>query len=216
MVARSLQGDKSCLGPSVEPRGVLESSRSRHIHRRAGEPLNIDADQEQPSGDLSTWTVERLDVFAEYAQEQQLEAVRVVAQGHAHCSDEDRETRYQWAKLSLRANKPLHDGPWGRAGVTQQSFMLRMWVIEELGADEKDRDWNPEALAADTLAALALPPAEARALAAHWRDLTVEQIGELRRHRNLTAHLDRLIRHLRLSPVQERLLSWRETRRHLP
>ncbi|WP_327713268.1 hypothetical protein OG912_38800 (plasmid) [Streptomyces sp. NBC_00464] len=178
--------------------------------------MNADADHGNPSGDLSTWTIERLQAFASDAPSQQLEAVRVVAQGHAYRADEPRE-RQQWAKLSLRANQRLHgDGLWVRARAAQQNFMLRMWMIDQLGPDDEDDDWNPETLAADTVTALALPPAEARALADRWRDLTAEQMGELRRHKNLTAHLDRLVNHLQPGPIRDQLLAWIETRQHLP
>ena len=179
--------------------------------------MNADADHESPSHDLSIWTIERLRSFAEDTQGQQLEAVRVVAQGHAYHADEPREARLQWAKLSLQANQRLPgDGVWDRARAAQQNFMLRMWVIDELGPDDEDPDWSPEKLAADTITALALTPAEARALADHWRDLAIEQIGELRRHRNLTAHLGWLVEHLQPSPVRDLLLAWTETRQHLP
>ncbi len=179
--------------------------------------MNADADHENPSRDPSTWTIERLQLFAEDAQGQELEAVRVVAQSHAYRADEPHEARQQWAKLSLQANQRLHgDGPWDRARAAQQNFMLRMWMIEQLGPDDEDHDWSPETLAADTIAALALTPAEARALADHWRGLAVEQIGELRRHKNLTAHLDRLVNHLQPSPVRDQLLAWTVTRQHLP
>ncbi|GHG50256.1 hypothetical protein GCM10018779_10220 [Streptomyces griseocarneus] len=68
--------------------------------------------------------------------------------------------------------------------------MLRMWVIDQLGPDDKDPDWNPERLATDTAAVLTLAPCDARALTAHWRSLGIDQIGELRRYKNLTVHLD--------------------------
>lgn len=179
--------------------------------------MNADADHENPSRDLSTWTFERLQAFASDTQGRQLEVVRVVAQGHAYRADEPREARQQWAKLSLQANQRLHgDGLWDRARATQQNFMLRMWMIDQLGPDGEDPDWSPEKLAADTVTALALTPTEARALADQWRDLAVEQIGELRRHKNLTAHLDRLVNHLQPSPVRDQLLAWTETRQHLP
>ncbi|MEU9153586.1 hypothetical protein AB0D59_24240 [Streptomyces sp. NPDC048417] len=179
--------------------------------------MNADADHENPTNDLSTWTIERLRSFTENAQGQQFEAVRVVAQGHAYRADEPPEARRQWAKLSLQANQRLPgDSVWDRARATQHNFMLRMWVIDQLGPDDEDHDWSPETLAADTVTALALTPAEARALATHWRDLAIEQIGELRRHKNLTAHLDRLVDHLRPSPIRDQLLAWTETRRHLP
>ncbi|MFF7927358.1 hypothetical protein ACFZDP_40630 [Streptomyces mirabilis] len=82
--------------------------------------MNADADHENPSRDLSTWTVERLQSFAEEAQGQQLETVRVVAQGHAYFADEPREARKQWAKVSLQANQRLHgDTLWDRARAAQ-------------------------------------------------------------------------------------------------
>jgi hypothetical protein len=59
--------------------------------------------------------------------------------------------------------------------------------VTTLAADA-DPDWNPEALANDTLAALSLEPRRAESLAAGRRDLPIEQIGDLRRHKNLTAH----------------------------
>ncbi|MFJ7969729.1 hypothetical protein [Streptomyces sp. NPDC096324] len=179
--------------------------------------MNADAEREDPSCDLSTWTIERLRSFAEDAQGRQLESVRVVAQGHAYRAGEPHEVRKQWAKLSLQANRRLQgDGPWDEARAVQQNFMLRTWVIDQVGPDYEDDDWSPEALASDTVTALAFTPAEALALADHWCGLAVEQIGELRRHKNLTAHLDRLVDHLQPGPVREQLLAWTETRQHLP
>ena len=96
-----------------------------------------------------------------------------------------------------------------------QEFALRTWVIEHLGPDA-DPDWNPEALADDTLAALSLDPHQAESTAAHWRDLPREQIGALRRHKNLTAHVDRLIPNLQPGPAKDRLTTWASTRHQLP
>ncbi|MFC0532050.1 hypothetical protein [Phytohabitans kaempferiae] len=39
------------------------------------------------------------------------------------------------------------------------NFALRTWIIEHLGPDT-DPDWDPESLAADTLAALTLDPTQ--------------------------------------------------------
>ncbi|MCX5414281.1 hypothetical protein [Streptomyces sp. NBC_00059] len=94
--------------------------------------------------------------------------------------------------------------------------MLRMWVIDRLGPDDKDPDWSPEKLASDTLDALALTPPQATALAGHWRDLPIEQVRELRQCKNLTAHLDRLTDRLRPGQTRDQLLLWTETRRLLP
>ncbi|MFJ8437169.1 hypothetical protein ACIQ9P_38345 [Kitasatospora sp. NPDC094019] len=178
--------------------------------------MNQVAVPEDPAADPSTWTIERLRTFAADAAGQQLETVRVVAQAHAYHSHEPRDVRQQWAKLSLQANHRMHgDGLWDRARMAQHDFMLRTWIIDQFGPDE-DPDWSPEKLAADTLAALTLAPAEARVLADRWRDLPVEQIGELRRHKNLTTHLDRLANHLEPGPVRDRLIDWTEARSHLP
>ncbi|MEX2985622.1 hypothetical protein [Streptomyces sp. C36] len=179
--------------------------------------MSSDADREEPSHALSAWPMERLWAFALEAQGQELEAARVIAQAHADRCEELQETRRQWAKLSLQINQLLpSDTHWGRARLAQQNFMLRMRVIDQLGPDDEDQDWNPERLAVDTAAVLTLAPSDARALAGHWRSLGIDQIGELRRHKNLTAHLDRLVKHLRPSPTRDQLLVWAEIRRHLP
>ncbi|MGW7267759.1 hypothetical protein [Streptomyces sp. NPDC054842] len=164
---------------------------------------------------IATWTVERLEVFTARTRGPHLEAVRVLAQAYAYRDDEPRETRLRWARLALLANERLDgDGPWDKARAAQQDFMLRMYIIDEVGPGEGA--WSPEELAADTDSALPSSPVEARALAAHWRDLPIERIGELRRLKNLTSHLGRLLPHLHPGPVRDRLSAWAETRRHLP
>lgn len=59
-------------------------------------------------------------------------------------------------------------------------------------------------------------PSEVRALARNWRDLPLDRIRELRRHKDLTAHLERLIGHLKPGPTRDRLLRWIEVRCLLP
>ncbi|MFC9331391.1 hypothetical protein [Kitasatospora sp. NPDC057015] len=148
----------------------------------------------------------------------QLEAVRVVAQQHAYgYSDQPREVRRQWAALSLLANRRMHgDGSGDSTREVTQDFMLRTWVIRHLGRDDTDPDWSPERLAVDTLATLSLAPSEAETLAADWRGLPTERIRELRRHKNLTAHLDDLVGYLQPGPIRSQLLRWIETRGSLP
>ncbi|KDN87703.1 hypothetical protein KCH_05380 [Kitasatospora cheerisanensis KCTC 2395] len=102
------------------------------------------------------------------------------------------------------------------ARVAQQDFMLRTWVIDRLGPDDTDPDWSPEALASDTLDTLTFTPAQAAGLSEGWRDLPLEQIRELRRHKNLTAHLESLVGHLSPGPVREQLVAWTVTRPLLP
>jgi hypothetical protein len=178
--------------------------------------LHSEADSAPSDRNLSTWTLERLETFAASRRGQELEQVRVVAQSHACRPGEPRNIRLRWAKLSLDVNERRHsDGPWGRSRKLCQNFALRTWVIEHLGPGT-DPDWNPEALARETLAALTLTPRRAGALCAGWRDLPLEQIGELRRHKNMTAHLGRLIGMLRSGPAKESLIAWTEVREHLP
>ncbi len=75
---------------------------------------------------------------------------------------------------------------------------------------------SPARLAADTLDVLALTPSDAGALGGNWRELPVEEIRELRRHKNLTAHLERLLGHLQPGPTRDQLRLWTETLQPLP
>lgn len=178
--------------------------------------MNADDNRGGLIRNLDRWTIERLEAFAATQAGEELEQVRVIAESHVHRSDEPSHLRRRWAKLSLRANERLHgDGPWHHARMASQAFALRTWVIEHLGSDT-DPDWNPEILAADTLAALAGDPNDARTISEGWRDLPIEQIGELRRQKNLTAHLDRLVDSLQPGPDKDRLINWIEVRELLP
>ncbi|MFK0173768.1 hypothetical protein ACIQU5_33810 [Streptomyces sp. NPDC090306] len=179
--------------------------------------MSSHAHRGEPGADLSTLTLDDLQAFILSAHGQQLETARVAAQEHAYYSKHPQEVRRQWAKLSLLANRRMPDyaeGPSAR--VAQQEFMLRMWVIDRLGPDETDADWSPEALASDTLDALPLTPTQAVALAEDWRDRPTEQIRELRRHKNLTTHLEGLVGYLEPGPVREQLVTWTAARRLLP
>ncbi|MEV7393242.1 MULTISPECIES: hypothetical protein [unclassified Streptomyces] len=220
-----VEGLKDSTSASSAPR--ISSPRSTGSPRRppsasaclragAG-TLSSDAHREEPGHDLSTWTLDQLQTFVHDARGRQLETARVAAQGKAYNSSHSQGDRRQWAKLSLLANRRMLDHAGGHpARVAQQDFMLRMWVIDWLGPDDRDLDWSPEALASDTLDALTFTPPQAAALAEGWRDLPTEQIRELRRHKNLTAHLERLVGYLVPGPVRERLVTWTATRRLLP
>ncbi|MER5863733.1 hypothetical protein [Kitasatospora sp. NPDC002040] len=174
------------------------------------------AAHDEPIRSIDTWTVEDLEALAATQCGRVLEQIREFAQFHAYRSEEPKHVRLRWAKLSLLANRRLRgDDPWNQARTAQQAFALRIWIIGHLGPDT-DPDWNPETLAADTLAALALDSAEAGTLSVGWPDLPIEQIGELRRHKNMTAHLDRLLALLQPSPTTDQLVAWQEVRKHLP
>jgi hypothetical protein len=189
--------------------------------------LSCDAVRKEPGHDLSTWTLDQLQTFIQNACDQWLETARLAALGHAYNSSHPQETRRRWAKLSLLANRRILSADTAGKGhahspratavrVANEEFMLRMWVIERLGPDDTDPDWSPEALASDTLEALTSTPAQAAALADGWRDLAIEQIRELRWHKNLTAHVERLVGYLAPGPVHDQLLTWTATRQFLP
>lgn len=141
----------------------------------------------------------------------------MVAQAHLYDAAGDRAARLRWAGLSLEANRRLHDGsPWQQSRILSQEFALRMWVIAHLGGADCERAWDPQHLAADTLAVLPPDTAESQALATRWRELSAERIGELRRLKNLTAHVGRLLPELEPGPLGERLAAWAAVRERLP
>jgi len=181
--------------------------------------LSGDTVSDLPDGDLSAWTIERLEAHAAALApgSKALETVRVLAQSHAYRSGEDPHARLRWARLSLDANRRAHgSGAWDRARMLSHDFMLRTWIIGHLGPDDADPNWSPEALAADTLAALTLDPGQAGTVPKSWHELPVEQIGELRRHKTLTAHLDTLIGYLQPGPARDQLSVWNQVRVRLP
>jgi hypothetical protein len=180
--------------------------------------MSDSAHPREPVINLSTWTIDRVRSFAEDTDHlQELERIREVTSAHARRSTEPLQARLQWAMLSLQANERIYgNGPWERERRARNNFRLRTWVIDHLAPVTGDADWNPDSLAADTLAELSLRPAEARALATQPHDLLPGQIDELRRHKNMTAHLATLIEHIQPGPVRDQLLHWEEVRQHLP
>ncbi|MEW2175229.1 hypothetical protein AB0890_02685 [Streptomyces sp. NPDC005406] len=167
--------------------------------------------------DLSTWPVARLEEALATAQDgRELERIRVIAQSRAYgCGDPD-SAPLRWAKLSLKANKRLPGGTsWNDARKSSQNFALRTWIIQHVGPGT-DPDWDPEALAAATLAVLTLAPGRARSLSTGWHGLPAERINELRQHKNMTAHVDQLVHLIPSGPTKDRLSSWIDVRKHLP
>ena len=113
-----------------------------------------DTEPDQSADDIGTWSIEQLTAHtARLGPGHGPEFVRVLSQHHVY-HDKDRDARLRWAKLSLYANRRAHrDTPSDQERMLQQNFLLRTWVIVHLGAEEGDPDWDPEFLAADTLAA---------------------------------------------------------------
>lgn len=69
--------------------------------------MSTSADQQGPEQDLSTWAIERLQSFAMDARGRQLEAVRIVAQGHAYHSDQPQEAHAAVGQ-AVAAGEPAH------------------------------------------------------------------------------------------------------------
>ncbi|MDT0265819.1 hypothetical protein RM844_05890 [Streptomyces sp. DSM 44915] len=165
--------------------------------------------------DVSGWPLERLRVFAVEGDDWwRLEAVRLVAQQRALAAGQPAEVRRRWAALALFANRRTAGD--GATRALTQEFWLRTWVIERLGPEPGQPDWEAEALADDTLAALTLTAADAAARADDWRALPLDEIRALRRHKNLTAHLATLVDQLEPGPRRDQLLPWVRVRGLLP
>jgi hypothetical protein len=193
--------DRGCVGSELSLGDYARSSLDGH-------PGTAEAEQAPP--DLSTWAIDRLEHHvATLVDRRELDRARVAAQSHAcQVGELAAGVRRRWAKLALAAIARLPgDDPTDRAEREQNNFLLRMWIIERLGPDG-DPDWDPAALAADTLAALALDADQAGAMATGWRHLPREQIAALHRHGRLTLHVHRLVHHLPSGPARDRLAGW--------
>ncbi|MFJ6438274.1 hypothetical protein [Streptomyces sp. NPDC091416] len=116
----------------------------------------------------------------------------------------------------MKANERLPGGTaWNDARKSCQNFALCTWIIQRVGA-ATDPDWDPEALAADTLAVLILAPDRALSLSTGRHDLLAERIGELRRHKNMTAHVNQLVHLIPSEPTKDQLSTWIDVRKYLP
>ncbi|MFF2641766.1 hypothetical protein ACFVUB_18175 [Streptomyces niveus] len=151
------------------------------------------------------------------ADGQEMEHIREIALSRAKDARLPAESRKQWAKLSLHVNTRMHgDSPWDRARMAANNGRLRTLVIEELGPDPNDSDWDPAAVVSDLVSAAALTPQQAFELSVRWQDRPIEQIGLLRRIKNVTAPLEQLQHHLRPGPLHDLALEWLSVRKHLP
>ncbi|MFI5774542.1 hypothetical protein ACIA74_39890 [Streptomyces sp. NPDC051658] len=108
------------------------------------------------------------------------------------------------------------DGPWPQARRAGHDFRLRTLIVDRLGPDRQDPDWDPDLVASDILAVLTLTPAHARELSSHWQTLPTDRIGELRRPKNATAPLQQLFHHLQPGPTCDQAREWLAVRDLLP
>jgi hypothetical protein len=172
-----------------------------------------------PTSDISTWTIEQVQNLAAQPGQhgQELERIRCISVAHAQRDRLDPDSRKKWAKLSLQVNARMHgDGPWEQMRMLTQNFRLRTLIIDRLGPDPQDPDWDPELVAAEIFAALTLTPDQARERSDHWQTRPLDQINELRRIKNTTAPLQQLLRHLQPGPPHDQAREWLAIRELLP
>ncbi len=172
-----------------------------------------------PIRNIGAWTFEQLQAWADRPDHhgQELERIREVTSRHAQDYRLDPADRKRWAKLSLQVNARMHgDSPWQQARMAANNVRLRTNIIDRLGPDIQDPDWNPDLVAAGILAALTLTPTQARELSDHWQALPVERFCELRDVKITTARLQRLLRHLQPGPIRDQAREWLTIRELLP
>jgi len=146
-----------------------------------------------------------------------IEHLRWIALSRAQNTRLDGESRKKWAKLALRVNaRADRDRPFAQARIAAQSAQLRTLIIDQLGPDRDDRDWDPDIVAADILADLTVQPARARELSGTWRDMPLDQMASLRGIKNVTAPLARLLPHLQPGTNCDLIREWIAVRNLLP
>jgi hypothetical protein len=173
----------------------------------------------RPGGDISVWAFEQVQAWAHRSDHhgQELECLRVVTVSHAQDEHLDPDDRKRWAKLSLQVNARMNgNDPWQQTRAATNDFGLRTLIIDRLGPDTRDPDWDPDRVAAEILGSLTMTPSYARELSDRRQTLSIEQMGELRRIKNITAPLKQLLRHLQLGPVCDQAREWVATRGLLP
>ncbi|GAA0623897.1 hypothetical protein GCM10010174_48830 [Kutzneria viridogrisea] len=106
--------------------------------------MSDDTGPDQSAPDLGTCTIGQFEHHvASRASRPGLERVWVVAQAHPYHSEQSRQARRRWPRLSLTANARLpSDDPEERARQWCHNFALRTWIIEHLGSGDVP-DWAP-------------------------------------------------------------------------
>jgi hypothetical protein len=111
--------------------------------------------------------------------------IRTAPRSRVHDSSLAPTVRRAWGEVFLSlvgcAERCAAYGPWD-AAIDRAN--VRAFVIRELGPNGDDH-WHPPAALRSILAALALDPERADALAQQWRELPRARILLLRRHKQL-------------------------------
>ncbi|MEU7882956.1 hypothetical protein [Microbispora bryophytorum] len=128
---------------------------------------------------------------------------------------EQGDGRRMWAETAMYALARAEDAGLGAVAANINRFHLRARMIADLGLTGSPLV-NPDALAADILAALPLGREEAAELASGWRQRSHAEILALRQCKNLLASAQ-VIRHRLSAGSAARVLDrWLALRERLP
>ncbi|WP_446038882.1 hypothetical protein [Streptomyces sp. SID1121] len=148
---------------------------------------------------------------------QKREHIRAVAVFHAQDDNLAAPLRKRWAKVALRVDaRASADGPQERARVVVNNSSLRTFVIDRLGPDPEDPDWDPVRVVEYVLASVTLTAARVRELGPGWRRLDIERVRELRRIKNAVGSFPLLVRHLPAGALRDQAVEWLVIREVLP
>lgn len=171
-----------------------------------------------PVLNVGLWTFEQVKAWAHRPEHslQELERIREVTAKHAYRDPVGPEAVKQWAKLSLLVNARMggYGGHW-RLRAAFRDARLRLRIIDRLGTDPTDPDWDLQALAADILARMSLTPDQARALAAENVLLTGIRRAEFDHTRAMVNLLDKVLPDLEPGEVRDCAIEWVDVKAQL-
>jgi len=147
--------------------------------------------------DMKDWSRTRLNNWLSTVHEDPAQgnanwwrSVRWIPQSHAYRGTLTADERRDWARTMLAVSEhEQHFGwqqPWSAA---HERFMMRAYVILNIGSPPGEEIREPAALARDVLETLTMAPDQAQELAERWRTVPIEQIRLLRDHKNMLSAL---------------------------
>ncbi len=128
---------------------------------------------------------------------------------------EQGDGRHMWAETAMYALARAEDAGLDAVAANMSRFHLRAWMIVNLGPTDSPLV-NPDALAADILAALPLRREDAAEWAPGWRRRSHAEILALRQCKNLLAPAQVIRHRLSAGPTVRVLDQWLDLRERLP
>ncbi|MEU7885657.1 hypothetical protein AB0B54_09170 [Microbispora bryophytorum] len=133
---------------------------------------------------------------------------------YAH-QPEQGEGQRVWAETAMYAIGRAEAAGLDTTSANARRFYLRAGLINDLGPMGSSL-WNPDALAADILAALPLQLEQATEWATNWQQRPRTEILALRRCKNLLGSAQYIRDYLSTTPTARRLDQWLTLREQLP